>query len=143
MIEPVAPLFFKTNRQRDEWYSGNLHSDIQTLANKLALARFRAFDGLTTITEIHRTLAENIAIGARSKSHVDWRAMDFRVDKSRLEAEEYIRRAFNEAWPTGLEPGMPRIAPLKHGTAPHFHLQLTINEKTDGVTLLKSSGATA
>lgn len=143
MIEPAGCLFFKTNRQRDEWYSDEMPGDLKALTNELALARFRAFDALTTVTEIHRTSGENLAIGATSQSHVEWRAIDLRVDYLRLDTEESIRRRFNETWPTGLEPRMPRIPPLKHGTAPHFHLQLTTVEKKGGATLLKNSPATS
>lgn len=119
----IEHLGFKTKRVEDEWNSGRLCRRLVEVVEDLVKMRWERLGYETVITEIFRTVAENKALGAESLTHVEWRAADLHVDPTQLFAEMEIRVAMNKKWPTGAEPKMPRIPPLDHGTALHFHVQ--------------------
>ena len=129
--EIVGCLRFKTARQRREWDSDELPAVLRQLVLRLAWRRWCQLELLSTVTEIKTTLAEDQALGRKSATHREWRAVDVRAHGGRLAGEELVREWMCRDYPTGLRK-MPRIAPLVHGNGPHYHVQITRAEKRRG-----------
>lgn len=118
-------LKFKSTRQETEWLDKRVPAKLRDLVEILADKRWERLGHDTVVTDLYRTPAENAAAEATSQTHVEWRAADLRVDPTQLFAEMELRDWMNKNYPTGAEPKMPRVSPLDHGTALHYHVQVT------------------
>jgi hypothetical protein len=59
----------------------------------------------------------------RSSVHFYGRGVDIAIlSTGGIDGTERIRRAVNELFPYG-KPGVNTVSPLRHGTAPHIHIQ--------------------
>ena len=81
-------LEFKTDRQREEWESGQLSKKLKWIVRVIAVASYYVFNKKVVITDIFRTQQENEKIygwapGSRKKRpvsvHSFWRGIDLRV----------------------------------------------------------------
>ncbi len=124
MSRSARYLNFKTARILSEWENPLLPDFLVQMVLFLGEERFRRFSQYTTITSIFRTYAENKALKAKSLTHVEWRAIDCRADMSIIAAEMDVRALMLKKFPTK-RGEKPRVAPLNHGTAPHYHVQIT------------------
>jgi len=121
-------LRFKSEREEREWaMEGKLCPKLIVVLADLVERRWTLLKQESVVTCIFRSFAENRGIGGTSNTHCEWRAVDIRVDPTQLFVEMAIRVALNERWPTGVAK-MPRIPPLDHGTALHYHVQVTRDE---------------
>lgn len=121
-------LRFKTDRIAKEWNDPKLGEFLRRVVLDVAERRWTLLKVDTVVTSIYRTRQENQAVGAGSQTHPEWRAVDVRVAPEFLTEEMRIRLAINEKYPTGVR-GMPRVPPLDHGTALHYHVQRARSEK--------------
>ena len=117
-------LRFKDERLAREWNSRYLSEWLRGVVLDLAERRHTLLKVDTVVTSIYRSRQENLAVGAGSQTHPEWRAVDVRVAPEFLTEEMRIRVALNEKYPTGVR-SMPRVPPLDHGTALHYHVQET------------------
>lgn len=117
-------LRFKDDRSKEEWEK--VGTFLKKLVLDLALRRWEMLHLASTVTSVYRTPEENRAVGGRSKTHCEWRAVDVRASGDPVK-EELVRQQMNKTWETGVA-GMPRIPPLDHGTGPHHHVQVTRSE---------------
>lgn len=103
---------------------GKLCGSLSMIVGEYAKLRKSILGVDTVLTSIASTAKEDKLLGRTSATHREWRAVDCRVDQNKMEEEEAIRLMVNRRFPTGIRK-MPRIAPLRHGTAPHAHVQIT------------------
>lgn len=120
-------LSFKTERIKAEWDSPSMNQLLKKIVIDVAAKRWEMLRNKTVVTCIYRDKQENADALSTSQTHCEWRAVDLRVNGSSKNAEEFIREKVNKTWDTGLK-NMPRVPPLDHGTAPHYHVQITRKE---------------
>jgi len=116
-------LHFASERQRDEWEDHRIPGIVRAAVFYIADARWSELQAPTVVTSVWRSEAEERALGGKGV-HLDFRAVDLDADEEVMQVEEAIRDRTNRFFPTGLSE-MPRVAPLRHGTGPHFHVQAT------------------
>lgn len=129
MIFPLlANLDFKTSRIADEWQSGKLPPIILEVVSWLAAQRMIYMKQRTVVTCIFRSFKENKALGSKSLTHVEWRAVDVRALPKYLNSEMQLRAEANERFLTDVAK-MVRIPPLDHSPhGLHYHVQASRNE---------------
>lgn len=119
-------LKFKSERVAKEWNDKQLPENLRRMVLDLAVRRETNLGEDTVVTCIWRSTRENKDVGGTSLTHVEWRAVDCRVNPERLQDEMNIRLAMCSQYP--INGKMPRIPPLDHGTALHYHVQVTRRE---------------
>jgi hypothetical protein len=112
-------IVFQSPRLEKEWSDPRLPPLLRRIVEWVVLKRWQELGLKSIVTSIYRP-------GDR-KPHGSWRAVDLDAVDDRLEEEEEVRLATLESWPTGIL-RMPRVAPLRHGTGPHHHIQITKGE---------------
>lgn len=116
-------LRFKNDTVARHWKDPQLSEKLRGLVLDVTERRMALLKEDTVVTCIYRTFLENKALNSKSLTHVEWRAVDLRVNEERLKDEMSIRQAICEKYPISAK--MPRIPPLDHGTALHYHVQVS------------------
>ena len=125
-------LLLGTARLRIEWGCALLPDAVREPALWIARQRAQILRAASPVRSIWRTPGENKRLRSKSETHVRFGAVDIGglaldpIGRPSGE-EEMIRAEANRIFPTGLAE-MPRVAPLSHGTGPHYHVQATIAE---------------
>lgn len=127
-----AHLKFKDARLAREWEDKRLSDFLREIVSYLAEQRYSLLRIDSIVTSIYRTKQENVALDAGSQTHPEWRAVDVRVAPEFLVDEMGLRTQLLKRYPTDLK-RMPRVSPLDHGTALHFHIQETRAEHAANV----------
>jgi len=122
-------IVIKNKRHQSEW--GRLSPFLREVCEYYAGVREVVLGLDTIVTCVGSTYEEDQELKRKSTTHRDLRAVDFRIDRDRLDLENKVRDIVNLKFPTGIST-MPRIAPLRHGTAPHGHVQETRAENAVG-----------
>lgn len=118
-----APRDFKTERQRDEWNSGNLARFCRFVFNDAALFAFDHLGWSFLITEIYRTPFEDQALDGTGV-HPAWRAIDVRTrDQKLIDIDRIVAYVNGRYVYDPRRPAMVCAYARPHGTGPHLHLQ--------------------
>ena len=122
-------IVIKSKRHQSEWVQ--LSPFLRRVCEYYASVRKVALGLDSVVTCVGSTYAEDQELKRKSTTHRELRAVDFGVDQTRLDMEDRVRDIVNFEFPTGIST-MPRIAHLRHGTAPHGHVQETKAESGVG-----------
>lgn len=119
-------LLFKEEKIRLDWTETPVPIKLRDIVLWIATHRNREMKLTTLMTSFRRTKEENAAVGGVSKTHIEGRAVDLRLETKLLGAEEMLRNYINRTFPV-LAAGMPRVPAFNHnrGAVPHWHVQIT------------------
>lgn len=126
-IIKTLPLTFKTERQRRELRSENVHPHLLRVVAFVSLWVFRKYGRLPEVTEVFRTEEEQRAIypgePLKKSVHQFWRGCDIVVRGLDPAENGRIRDAANSLFPYG-KPGHQTCIYHDVGRGPHLHLQV-------------------